>query len=61
MQVGDLITLSAYARNLVAYRLYDKTRFGLLIEITPLRYKVKWNSGRVEWHIRRDIKKMKKV
>jgi len=61
MQVGDLITLSAYAKNLVAYRSYNKTGFGLLIEITPLRYKVKWNSGRVEWHIRRDIKKMKKV
>jgi hypothetical protein len=61
MRVGDLVTLSWYGRNLVAYRGYGAAEFGLLVEMSPLRYRVKWNTGRIEWHVRRDIKKMKKI
>jgi len=61
MQIGDLVTLSSYGKNLVAYRRYKPEAFGLLIEMTPLRYKVKWNNGCSVWHVRGDIKKMKKV
>ena len=61
MHRGDLVALSAYGRRLVADEHYQKNETGILIEMTPLRYRVHWGNGRREWHVRRDIKKMKKV
>jgi len=61
MQVGDLVTLSAYAKRLVAFENFTAGKVGVLIEITPLRYRVRWSNGLNAWHIRREIKKIKKV
>ena len=61
MQVGDLVTLSAYAKRLVTYEQFRAGKLGVLIEMTPLRYRVRWSNGLNVWHIRREIKKMKKV
>ncbi len=61
MQVGDLVTLSAYAKRLVPYENFSAGKLGILIEITPLRYRVRWSNGLNVWHIRREIKKIKKV
>jgi len=61
MQVGELVTLSAYAKGLLVYKYFTAGKVGLLVEIAPLRYRVRWSNGLYSWHIRREIKKMKKV
>ena len=69
MEVGELVTLSAYGKKIsVNFRVNDMV--GLILEVQHGDgeksnfdvYKVLWSGGGgTMWHIRRDLKKAKKT
>ena len=69
MEVGELVTLSAYGKKIsVNYRVDGSV--GLILEVQIGSdakssfdvYKVLWSGGGgTMWHIRRDLKKAKKT